>query len=672
MANPQLTVEIGAKIDGLRAGMAEAAKSVSNFSVDAEGNIVAFGKSISTLERQLRTFQNGLKNTLDPSRIATLNSAIDITKQKLAQTNAIINKNGFSSLTNGSNQAAFALTNLGRVAQDAPFGFIGIQNNLNPLLESFQRLRQETGSNGAALKALAGSLIGAGGIGLALSVVTSALTFYTMWQQKANKETKEGQPVAKSLAETYAELGKEIKTIADAQGFGALASSSDLAKLAQLYSASQDVNIALSDRRKIVKELQDQYPTTFSNFSTEQILAGKAAQAYEQLNKQLLNKAIIQANTENISKAIKPLLALQQNASKTAKQLEEANKVLANPLSGTEALERARKTISQLGSGVFDNINKRTKEGYLSTINEMLKAGNELIKEYGAEIIISEPRAVKAQVEKLKKTITSTLAEDSGATIGGGSIIMPEFDAASFSSRTVKATAEITDALRILRSEYGYTDQDFQNFIGNYGIGIEDLLASTQKFNTGLSEIVNSGISSTLSNLGSSIGNAIASGASVAEAAGMSLLSSLGGVLVQLGELAIATGVGIAAVKTALKSLNPVVAIGAGIALVALGSIFKSKAAAIGGGNSTQQSGSTPIRQFATGGYNLPSGMALVGERGPEFVNLPTGSDVYNNTKTNRILANGNKQSIVLGGEVNISMESLYFALKQTEKNLNR
>ena len=48
------------------------------------------------------------------------------------------------SVAKGADQAGFALTNLSRVAQDAPFGFIGIQNNLNPLLESFQRLKSET------------------------------------------------------------------------------------------------------------------------------------------------------------------------------------------------------------------------------------------------------------------------------------------------------------------------------------------------------------------------------------------------------------------------------------------------------------------------------------------------------------------------------------------------
>lgn len=75
----------------------------------------------------------------------------------------------------GTNQAANALTNLGRVAQDAPYGFIGIQNNLNPLLESFQRLKQETGSTKTALSALVNGLAGPAGLGIALSFGSALL-----------------------------------------------------------------------------------------------------------------------------------------------------------------------------------------------------------------------------------------------------------------------------------------------------------------------------------------------------------------------------------------------------------------------------------------------------------------------------------------------------------------
>ena len=77
-----------------------------------------------------------------------------------------------------SNQATNALSNLSRVAQDAPYGFIGIANNLNPLLESFQRLKVSTGSTGSALKEMAKGLTGPAGIGLAIGVVSSLLVAF--------------------------------------------------------------------------------------------------------------------------------------------------------------------------------------------------------------------------------------------------------------------------------------------------------------------------------------------------------------------------------------------------------------------------------------------------------------------------------------------------------------
>lgn len=74
--------------------------------------------------------------------------------------------------------ATNALTNLSRVAQDAPYGFIGIANNLNPMLESFQRLQKEAGGTRNALKSIASSLAGPAGIGVALGVVSSLVVAF--------------------------------------------------------------------------------------------------------------------------------------------------------------------------------------------------------------------------------------------------------------------------------------------------------------------------------------------------------------------------------------------------------------------------------------------------------------------------------------------------------------
>ena len=83
--------------------------------------------------------------------------------------------NKMPQLAKNTGQANIALVNFGRVVQDAPFGLIGIANNIDPLISSFQNLKKETGSTGAAFKGLAGALAGPAGIAIAVSAVTSAL-----------------------------------------------------------------------------------------------------------------------------------------------------------------------------------------------------------------------------------------------------------------------------------------------------------------------------------------------------------------------------------------------------------------------------------------------------------------------------------------------------------------
>ena len=93
----------------------------------------------------------------------------------LQQTTNAANQLGgsFSKLPSTTNQANQALINSGRVLQDLNYGFMGIANNLNPLLESFQRLGDKAKEAGSTLsKELGAALTGPAGIGVALSAVT--------------------------------------------------------------------------------------------------------------------------------------------------------------------------------------------------------------------------------------------------------------------------------------------------------------------------------------------------------------------------------------------------------------------------------------------------------------------------------------------------------------------
>lgn len=81
-----------------------------------------------------------------------------------------------------------------------------------------------------------------------------------------------------------------------------------------------------------------------------------------------------------------------------------------------------------------------------------------------------------------------------------------------------------------------------------------------------------------ISGIAQSIGGAI----SKTDDFGKALLAGFGGVLVQLGEMLITTGIGVEAFKISLESLNGAVAIAAGVALVALGSAMSGSIKSLG------------------------------------------------------------------------------------------
>lgn len=189
-------------------------------------------------------------------------SAIEGLKQVSSATQTFVNAQG--NLVKGSNQAAQALTNVGRVAQDLPFGFIGIQNNLNPLLESFQRLKAETGTTGGALKALGSSLIGAGGIGLALSVASSA---FLLFGDKLFDTGKKAQEAKKAIDDATASIAK------------------DAAQVGILAEKYRDTNLSLGQRREILKQLNNISPEYFQGLKAEATTYAdlrKASDAYTQ------------------------------------------------------------------------------------------------------------------------------------------------------------------------------------------------------------------------------------------------------------------------------------------------------------------------------------------------------------------------------------------------------
>ena len=283
----------------------------------------------------------------------------------------------------GANQAGNALTNLGRVAQDAPFGFIGIQNNLNPLLESFQRLRAEAGSNGAALRALTSSLIGPAGIGIALSVISAGILLYQKYMQSSEKATK----AAKDANKEYID-----------------AASKDLSGLQVLYQATQNQNLALEDRKKAIDELQSKYPGYFKNLSDEAILVGKANEQYQQLTQAIIGRAAVAAATGRLNEALKPLIdsAISESsvrATMTNKDFKTLVKEAQSELNEHPLVLPidSFKTGSQITSDIQKPINagainfdaqEKSREENLRTVKKWQDTIQQIIKDFGIKSLV--------------------------------------------------------------------------------------------------------------------------------------------------------------------------------------------------------------------------------------------------------------------------------------------
>jgi len=659
MANPQLSVEINAKISAFTTGMANAANQVKAFGLTADSALLKTTQQAAALNKtNLSNFVSQIKN--GQASLVKLDGS-------LVKIQPILSK-----LSVGSNQAAMALTNLGRVAQDAPFGFIGIQNNLNPLLESFQQLKIQAGSNAGALKLLASSLIGPAGLGLALSVVTSLFTAYTLWSQKAaraDEEKKKATIDAKEALDDYVK-SLDAKTRADVNG--SISAQKEVLDLKLLYEASQNVLLPMNERIRAGKELKEQYPDAFKNFSAEQIALGKASKGYQQLATDIIALAKVEARKDIILDNEKEIAQLEQKAKKLKRQTElqeQINKqnkedakntrITGGGLMGTSnatidltkaanlevGLNKAKKEQAENQ----DLINKKVEENFsllvdIKRVTETTKSITPIIGQADAEKIDKTAKNLK-EIEKVVNTLAPS-SNTGGIRLGGSN---PE---AQFQEPV------IGNAM---------ADAALKQYLKN----VQEAYDATLKLDESLNNILNSGVTSGLSAAFATLGTSIADGGNVMNEVGKSLLSSLGGVMIQLGELAIATGVGIKAIQVALKSLNPAVAIAAGVSLIALGSFVKGKAASIGGGSDASSGRSaSPIPRFATGVNNFSGGLAMVGERGPELVNLPTGSSVVANDRTNRILANGKGSDVVLNGNFEIGLESLFFALKKTEKRL--
>jgi hypothetical protein len=136
---------------------------------------------------------------------------------------------------------------------------------------------------------------------------------------------------------------------------------------------------------------------------------------------------------------------------------------------------------------------------------------------------------------------------------------------------------------------------------------LEGLVDPLENFNNSLTNIINDTLQNMAIAIGESLGKMLSGGGGGIKELMNNFLSIMADGLIQVGKLAINTGLAIEGIKVALKSMNPVLAIAAGIALVALGTYVKGRLS-----KSADSMGGT--KKFANGGIISGPTMGLMGE----------------------------------------------------------
>jgi type II secretory pathway pseudopilin PulG len=399
-------------------------------------------KSIQQLENELKDFDKALSVATNPSDIIKLNQAIASTQNEVK----VLRNLGASSefAAGGLNKLSKSTSNyngigieFSRIIQDAPFGIIGIGNNITQLAGNFQQLRAQSTSTGAALKTAFASIISpANLLVLSISAITTALTLYSMGAFKSKDATKEAEDALEKYRKTLDNLNKS-------QIEGASNAQREIQSFVLLKQQAENLNIPLATRLEAVRDLKKEYPTYLGNLSNEQILTGNVGTAYQNLTKEIIATAKARAASDQIAKNSLDVLTLEfQLEEKRTKRLQET--------------AFAQDKINQL-------IAKRQEQGFLTQgeiqqYDSFVKQLNNAVDLQSEEIpILEELVRIREQDAKLTGLIDKNIS--SGA----------------------KFTETLTTNTKALNTEVKELANTYQSFLDQLGIVTDiDILKRTQ------------------------------------------------------------------------------------------------------------------------------------------------------------------------------------------------
>jgi hypothetical protein len=634
---------------------------------------------IGQLNAQVKQLKVSLQQATSEQEVARLNAQLEQTSAELARINslgktvAVNTAKSFDNFRVSAGAANGSAIAFNRVIQDAPFGIIGVGNNIQQLAEQFSSLRIETGSSAAALSKFFTSLISpANLLVLGISAATSAFTAYQLGLFDTAEETKEVVSETEKFDEVLNNLEKNLSAVDSARLKANKSAANELAEVELLNSVLTDTSKSENERLVVYNKLLEKYPKIIGNITQEKALTEGLGEAYNLLIVSIQERSKIEAISGAFAKVQEERILLlvkerkefltqnelfkQRNdlLNKQAEALTKVNAKETKQADRNQALRDYSDTSAALEKLNQENNNFSNIASKTNTALEENSATLDILKDqYGgldqalANLSDGKPEEginrTRESLSQLSDSLTilgkvrenffgESLAAFFSRDLKSSDIAGPIEGASMIYTKNLEAMRQQLTSFEESLNSIGLTSaQVFEAISLGSAEGFNSLiefilaLAKSQQFFDESFKVLENGIENTLGDVAFAIGNALGEGTNALQAGGAALLGGIARILNELGQLAIGAGVTIESIKKALQSLNGVVAIAAGVALIGLAGFVSSQANKLsgrfsgGGGAPSSGQGSTFTNRREFGGPVSKGRAYIVGERRPEL-----------------------------------------------------
>ena len=599
------------------------AENFDKFSISIDADVSSLQSSLKAAENTLAQFESALKKATSIGEINYLN-------KNIANLNTTITglKQQANQLGKPLGDASQSLINFSRIAQDAPYGIIGIANNLNPMVESFQRLAQTEGGTKKALQAMVAGLMGPAGVGVAIGVVSSlAVTFSkeiaeffkgpTSELEKFRDElNKVAQEIYKLIGQEQTKRTKGILLVELITGGNETQQQEALKQLKKLYGDSKAIQDAkLGADKAFYTTLVNQAAIQSGAVATEK---NNAAQLDKLYAEQIQNNQKRNAELQKLDKG-EGLGFFKAGKGAYQKRIDEL-KLQVNTQYDILGKE-IEKDIAKLEARTFKALQKIT----------LLPSPDKIVKPKKEKKIVSPVKLISDGVydasletearEQLSKTpFVSKIPE--AANIGTGTLFGMFDENLNGKIRTTKN--ELSDFLKQTKEGFAQANMEANQFASQMASGVTNSLQSAF--------------------------DALMKGENVFEALSNSVLQ-------------FAADLGFAIIKAQLLAY-----IQAGLAVSGTG---LAGAAAGGGGimNLLMNLLGLGVTKNAVGGITNGPSLGLIGEAGPEAIMPLSKLSSFLNTSFNAGAMSGS--SAGSGGQFVLRGQDLLLAVNRSQKASN-